>query len=65
MSEPILSKDAELEFQKSCYGKCAAIKRSDLRPLLDERKLLASVVVYQALRYVISHSEMHRECRRL
>lgn len=65
MSQPILSKDAELEFQKSCYGKCAAIKRSELRPLLDERKLLASDLFYQALQYVISHSEKHREYSRL
>lgn len=65
MSEPMLSKAAELEFQKSCYGKCAAIKRSELRPLLDERKLLASDLFYQALQYVISHSEKHREYSRL
>jgi len=65
MSEPILSTVAELEFQKSCYGKCAAIKRSELRPLLDERKLLSSDLFYQALQYVISHSEKHCEYSRL
>ncbi|HGK5072824.1 hypothetical protein ACPTFF_30300 [Pseudomonas aeruginosa] len=65
MSEPLLSKAAELEFQKSCYGKCAAIKRSELRPLLDEKKLLASDLFYQALQYVISHSEKHRDYSRL
>ncbi|EQC1013224.1 hypothetical protein IPC1486_21660 [Pseudomonas aeruginosa] len=65
MSEPLLSKAAELEFQKSCYGKCAAIKRSELRPLLDEKKLLASDLFYQALQYVILHSEKHRDYSRL
>lgn len=65
MSEPLVSKTDQLEFQKSCYGKCAAIKRSELRPLLDEKKLLSSDLFYQALQHVISHSEKHRDYSRL
>lgn len=65
MSEPLVSNADELEFQKSCYGKCAAIKHSELRPLLDEKRLLASDLFYQALQYVISHSEKHRDYSRL
>ncbi|WP_339667002.1 hypothetical protein [uncultured Pseudomonas sp.] len=61
MSEPMSSKAAELEFQKACYSKCAAIKRLELGTLMNEKKLLASDLFYQALLHAISHSEKHRD----
>lgn len=65
MAEPLLSKTAELEYQKKCYSQCVSLSRSELRPLLDERKLLSSELLYQALKYVVSHVEKHRDYTRL
>lgn len=61
MGEPLLSKAAELEYQKKCYSQCVSIKRNGLRALLDQRKLLASDLLYQAVTYAVSHCEQHRE----
>lgn len=65
MGEPLLSKAIELEYQKKCYSQCVSIKRNGLRGLIDQRKLLASDLLYQAATYAVSHFEQHRDSTQL
>ncbi|EIK73755.1 hypothetical protein PseBG33_4777 [Pseudomonas synxantha BG33R] len=61
MGEPLFSKAVELEYQKKCYSQCVSIKRNALRALLDQRRLLSSDLLYQAVNYAVSHCELHRD----
>ena len=46
---------------KDSYKQIVALSKGTVRPLLDEKKVLMSVLYSQALTYCIEHSENHGE----